>query len=122
MKITKTTPVDATLLEMGQRLARVRKADGRSQQELAQDAGIGVATLRRIELGQSGQLSSWIKILVALGMTAELDAFLPEEIRSPVEEAMSRNVKAFWDRYTGTTSAKTGNIWKQKDITWKSKA
>jgi transcriptional regulator with XRE-family HTH domain len=77
------------LTEFGQRLARVRKQQGLSQTVLAEEAGLGVATLRRIESGHSGQMESWLKIMKALRMTAAIGAFLPEKFDSPRSQALS---------------------------------
>ena len=89
MKIDYLTPEEITLSEMGRRLARVRKQQGFSQTRLAEEAGIGVATLRRIEAGQDGQMASWLKLMKALRMTAAVDAFLPETFDSPMAEVLS---------------------------------
>jgi transcriptional regulator with XRE-family HTH domain len=89
MKIEYLTPDQMILRELGQRLARVRKQQAISQVELAQEAGLGVATLRRIESGHSGQMESWLKIMKALRMTASVDAFLPEKFDSPLAQALS---------------------------------
>lgn len=90
MKIDYLTPEDAALTEMGLRLARVRKQQGFSQTRLAEEAGIGVATLRRIESGQDGQMASWLKLLKALRMTASVDALLPETFSSPMAEVLAK--------------------------------
>lgn len=86
MRIEKLSPKSAILQELGERLARHRKQLGHSQEVLAKEAGVGVATLRRIELGKDAQLGSWIKLLKALGREAALDALLPEASRSPMAE------------------------------------
>ncbi len=86
MKIDKLSPLPFVLEEMGQRLIRIRKQQGHSQEALAQEAGIGVATLRRIEDGQDAQMSSWIKVLGALEMSSAINAFLPETFTSPMAE------------------------------------
>ncbi len=86
MKIQNLTPLDSALAELGRRLALARKTRGMSQQELADAAGIGVATLRRIEGGNDSQLGSWIKALGALDLIDAVDQLLPEEIRSPMAD------------------------------------
>jgi len=70
MNINKLTPDTVILAELGARLARLRKQRGYSQQKLATEAGLGVATLRRIESGDGSQLDSWLKLLKALNMEA----------------------------------------------------
>ena len=89
MKIDYLTPEGAILIEVGRRLARVRKQQGFSQTRLAEEAGLGVATLRRIESGQDGQMASWLKLLKALRMTASIDALLPETFDSPMAEVLA---------------------------------
>jgi transcriptional regulator with XRE-family HTH domain len=86
MKIDQLTPGAAILSELGERLICIRKQQGYSQEALAQMAGIGVATLRRIEDGNDGKLGSWLRILKALKMEASIDSLLPENFRSPMAE------------------------------------
>jgi len=91
MKIDSLSPDNTILEELGTRLGRIRKQQGLSQDRLAQSAGIGVATLRRIEDGRDSQLGSWLKILKALQMSASIDALLPETFTSPMAEALAQN-------------------------------
>ena len=93
MNINQLTPESEILREFGNRLARIRKQQGLSQAELAEEAGIGVATLRRIEGGQDGLFESWLKLLKALNMAAAIDALLPETFNSPMAEARAANLK-----------------------------
>ena len=87
MKIDHLTPEPEMLNELGSRLAQIRKQQGMTQDELAEAAGIGIATLRRIEGGQDSQLETWLKLLKALGLTYAIDALLPENYASPMAEA-----------------------------------
>ncbi|MGS2722559.1 helix-turn-helix domain-containing protein [Porticoccus sp. GXU_MW_L64] len=93
MDIDNFTPEASALQELGTRLARIRKQRGYSQQRLADEAGIGVATLRRIEDGRDSQLSSWIKLLKALQMTSAIDTLLPEFFQSPMAEVKAQSKK-----------------------------
>ncbi len=89
MKIDTLTPNNSILKELGKRLSRVRKQQHFSQDRLAEQAGIGVATLRRIEDGQDSQLGSWLKILKALQLTSSIDSLLPETFNSPMAEVLA---------------------------------
>ncbi len=89
IKLSKFVPEDEILKEFAKRLARIRKAQGYSQTEFAKEAGIGVATLRRIEGGQDSQFETWLKILKALDRMPALDALLPETFNSPMAEALA---------------------------------
>lgn len=87
MQITTLTPERGILKELGVRLARARKQQGMAQTELAREAGIGVATLRRIESGQDSKLESWLKLLKAMNMAAVIDSLIPRALVSPMTEA-----------------------------------
>ena len=89
MKIETTTPESEILQALGRRLAHIRKQQGYSQTRLAEAAGIGVATLRRIEAGQDSQMESWIKILKSLDMIAAIDGLVPENFASPLAEVLA---------------------------------
>ena len=91
MKIEYLTPDAIILQELGKRLTRIRKQHGLSQDNLAAEAGLGVATLRRIEAGEGSQLESWLKLMKALRMTSSIEALLPENFDSPMAEALSNN-------------------------------
>lgn len=77
----------AILEELGKRLLRHRLNQNLTQQELADEAGIGINTVYRLEQGQSTQLSNLIRILRALRLVSNFDALVPESPPSPVELA-----------------------------------
>lgn len=90
MKIEYSTPDTVILAELGARLARIRKQQGYSQDRLAEQAGLGVATLRRIEDGKDSQLGSWLKLMKALQLLPALNELLPENFESPMNEVMAQ--------------------------------
>jgi len=94
MKIDRLTPTTTILRELGQRLANVRKQQGQTQEALAAAAGIGVATLRRIEDGKDGKLGSWLRLLLALQQEGAVDSLLPEDFRSPLAEVKGKRKRA----------------------------
>jgi transcriptional regulator with XRE-family HTH domain len=75
---------DAVLAELGERLERHRVERNRTQAEMAEDAGIGRATLQRIEAGESVQMTSMLKLLRALDLLGALDAAVPRAIELPI--------------------------------------
>lgn len=112
MKIDQLTPEAEILKELAKRLARIRKAQGYSQTRLAEEAGIGVATLRRVEAGQVSQLETWLKLLKALNMASAIDALLPENFKSPMAEALADSRKK--QRKTSSSIAaepSSGVVW-----------
>jgi transcriptional regulator with XRE-family HTH domain len=84
------------LEELGERVARHRLNKNLTQEELARRAGIGSATLKRIEHGgTSTQLINFINVLRALGLDQNLESLVPDVPPSPIQLAtiQKRNVR-----------------------------
>jgi transcriptional regulator with XRE-family HTH domain len=77
---------DAVLAELGRRLERHRLERNLTQADMADEAGIGRATLQRLERGKSVQMTSMIKVLRTIGLLAALDAAVPESIDLPIAQ------------------------------------
>ncbi len=73
------------LAELGRRLARSRLDRNWTQTELAQEAGVSRSTVRRLEAGESTQLTNLVRILRALGLLANLDALVPAPEVRPLQ-------------------------------------
>jgi putative transcriptional regulator len=56
-----------------------------SQEQLAEEAGVSRATLQRLEAGQSVQLGSLIRVLIALGLP-EIYELVPDPAVRPLLE------------------------------------
>lgn len=85
MKITSKLTDDAVLEQIGSRLARTRLERNLTQVTLADAAGVGLATLQRLEAGQGANLVSLLRVLRTLGLLDALEALLPEPTPSPLE-------------------------------------
>ena len=73
------------LVEIGNRLARMRLGKNLTQAELARQAGVGLATLQRLEAGAVGtQLSGFLRVSRVLGLLERLESFIPEPQQSPM--------------------------------------
>ena len=83
-----TTITDEGLLKLiGERLARLRLAKNLTQQQLAEQAGLGLRTVQRLELGETAtQLSGFIRVCRVLGLVERFDAFIPEQAASPIAQ------------------------------------
>jgi transcriptional regulator with XRE-family HTH domain len=82
---------DAAILgELARRLARTRLERNLTQAQVAARAGIGRATLQRLEAGGSGDLSTLIRVLRALDMLGRLELLVPETTPTPIERLRLR--------------------------------
>ncbi len=85
MKIEPSNTDEIVLGELGRRMARTRLERNLTQAQLASQAGLGRATLQRLEAGQPSALSSFIRTLRALDLLELLDRLVPEPPPSPIE-------------------------------------
>src|ERR1700761_2296406 len=86
MSITPDANDQALQAELGSRLRALRLNRNESQEALALRAGVGKATLQRLEEGRSGTIVTLLRVLRALGLD-DLDGLVPEVDRSPLAEA-----------------------------------
>lgn len=80
----------AVLETVGERLARSRIDAGLTQAELARQAGIGRATVERLEAGRSAQMSSLIRVLRVLDLLDDFLRALPESVPGPMDLLQNR--------------------------------
>lgn len=90
MQIQSELSNQAILEELGRRIARTRLNKNLKQDQLANEAGVGVNTIYRIEQGHSTQLSNLIRVLRALGLTGNFDVLIPELPPSPIAQAKQK--------------------------------
>jgi transcriptional regulator with XRE-family HTH domain len=85
MRITSELTDDALLAELGARLARTRLERNLTQAQLASEAGVGTATVERIEIGQGANLGSFVRVSRVLGLLDAWEQLVPEPLSSPLE-------------------------------------
>lgn len=86
MKIKNKNSDALVLKSIGERLAQIRLAKNLTQEQVAEQAGLGLRTVQRLELGATAtQLSGFIRVCRVLEVLENLDAFLPEPPDSPIE-------------------------------------
>jgi transcriptional regulator with XRE-family HTH domain len=76
----------AVLAELGLRIARHRLERNWTQADLAREAGVGQATVQRVEGGRSVQMTSMLRVLRTLGLLEGIDAAIPESVRLPIAQ------------------------------------
>jgi transcriptional regulator with XRE-family HTH domain len=85
MSIASTLTDEALLGRIGERLARLRLSKNLTQEQVAEQAGLGLRTVQRLESGESAtQLSGFVRVCRVLGLVDGLDAFIPEQAESPI--------------------------------------
>lgn len=78
---------------IGKRIKLYRVYSGISQKELEEKSGISVRTLSRLESGKSIQLESFVKVLVALDLSENIELIVPDQSKRPsmyLEKASSK--------------------------------
>jgi transcriptional regulator with XRE-family HTH domain len=87
MKIETHLSDDLLLSQLGARLARLRLDKNLTQQQLAMQAGLGLRTVQRLELGAAAtQLSGFLRVCRVLGLVEGLNTFIPEPPPSPLAQ------------------------------------
>lgn len=87
MKISNSLADAGVLQEIGARLAAARLKQNLTQAQLAEQAGVSKRTLERLESGAvATQLSTFVRVLRALGLQDRLELLLPESAPSPLAE------------------------------------
>jgi transcriptional regulator with XRE-family HTH domain len=71
---------------LGRRFAGVRLQRNWTQARLAEEAGVSVATVHRLEAGHSVQLSNWLRVLATLGLDGGLDTLVPRPEDEPLAQ------------------------------------
>ncbi len=85
---------EAILKELGRRLTSIRLAQNLSQQQLADRAGLGLRTVRRLEQGTTAtQLSGLVRVCRALGLLDRLDQLMAEPPPSPLAQLRLNETK-----------------------------
>jgi transcriptional regulator with XRE-family HTH domain len=86
MKNEPNTSDDAAIALLGERLAKHRLSQNRTQAQLAKEAGVSKRTLVRLESGLSTQLTNLVRILRALDLLKNWDNLVPAPMASPLEQ------------------------------------
>jgi len=70
---------------LGERIERIRLTRNITQQQLADEAGVSLRTIRRLVKGEGVSLDTFIRVLSALRIQPNLELLLPDPTISPVE-------------------------------------
>lgn len=115
MQITSELTDTALLAELGTRLERTRLERNLTQEQLATEAGVSRGTVERIEAGHGANLSSFIRVLRALGLLDGMERLVPEPMPSPIERVKLRGRERQRARPTTHHEADEPWTWGGKD-------
>lgn len=94
MKIDHKMTDDALLQLIGERLAALRLARNLTQRQVAEQAGLGLRTVQRLEQGAAAtHLSGFIRVCRVLDLVERLDTFIPEPRLSPMAQLQQQGRK-----------------------------
>ena len=87
----RNTSDQAALQEIGERLAAFRLVRNLTQQQVADQAGLGLRTVQRLESGAAAtHLSGFLRVCRVLGLLDQLDALIPAPVASPMAQLKAR--------------------------------
>lgn len=117
MRIDNLTTDDTLLQLIGGRLSRLRLSKNLTQGQLAEQAGLALRTVQRLERGEAAtQLSGFVRVCRVLGLAERFDAFLPEPAASPM--AQLAQLKRYGRPRKRATGSKLVARQPQKKWTW----
>ncbi len=118
MKLRTENTDDVVLAELGNRLARARLERNMDQRRLAVEAGLSKRTIERLEAGEPVKMSSFVRVLRALGLLDNLDRLVPEPLPSPIERLKTsgrRRKRASGRRRGGDRPSESERTWTWAD-------
>lgn len=77
--------IETSLRDLGARLARLRLSRNLTQARLAQEAGVSLPSVKRLEAGRNSSLDTFLRVLRALGLGDRVIDILPDPDVRPVE-------------------------------------
>ena len=110
--------VDYTIADSGQiesdllkKLARIRLARNITQDFLADQAGVSVRTIRRLEKGLGVSFDTFIRVLTALGVQQNLQSLLPDPRIRPIDRVELKGVERQRAKPRNKDIEKTKWVW-----------
>lgn len=110
MKVSSHLTDDALLKLIGERLARLRLAGNLTQSQVAEQAGLGLRTVQRLEQGAAAtQLSGFVRVCRVLGIVERFEELVPEMAASPMAQLKQQGRKR--RRATGKKAPSATTKW-----------
>ncbi len=80
--IATSVQIEAALCK---RLENIRLSRNITQAQLAEEAGVSLRTIGRLEKGQGVSLDTFIRVMMALGIQQSLETLMPDPTVRPIE-------------------------------------
>ena len=103
-----SSQIEATLCAQ---VESIRLSRNMTQQQLAEEAGVSLRTIGRLEKGQGVSLDTFIRVLVALRLQQNLEGLLPDPTVRPIERVGPRAVERRRARPTGPAQPSKAWSW-----------
>ena len=98
-------------LDMCKKLVRIRLTRNITQKFLAEQAGVSVRTIRRLEKGLGVSLDTFIRVLTALGVQQNLESLLPDPRIRPIDRVALKGVERKRAKPGKISEEKTAWVW-----------
>jgi len=98
-------------LDLCEKLVRIRLTRNITQKYLAEQAGVSVRTIRRLEKGLGVSLDTFIRALTALGVQQNLESMLPDPRIRPIDRAALKGVERKRAKQGKISEEKTAWVW-----------
>jgi transcriptional regulator with XRE-family HTH domain len=82
-----TAAAGEIVADLGAQLVAIRLAKNITQKQIADEAGLSLRTLGRLEKGKAVSLDTFVRVLIALKIQQALEHLLPDPSVRPVERA-----------------------------------
>ena len=115
MKLTKQNTVETILAEIVHRAVQRRIELGLTQQDVVDQTGISLRTLKQIERGNDCRFSTMIRLLQAYDLTDRLNMLIPEPTISPIQFIEQQQQSRKGTRKRVSKAAKPVKSWKWGD-------
>lgn len=107
--------IESRRRELGARIARIRLNRNLTQTNLAQEAGVSVRSLKRLEAGENASLDTFIRVLMVLNMGDHLLSALPDPDVRPVERIRREGHERQRARGRSAVTKATDWAWGEED-------
>lgn len=99
------------------RIEKIRLSRNMTQKQLADEAGVSLRTIGRLEKGEGVSLETFIRVLIALRIQHNLEGLLPDPSVLPVERVRARGRERLRARPTAAGTESPRWTWAEEDET-----